>query len=88
MMTGMTDRAIGVNGVVAWLLWTLAAVLLLVSWILWEGDAARHLGKTALFVGAAAVTATVRCYFVCTNRMVRSVLAVRDSEPSDLRSIR
>jgi hypothetical protein len=64
----MQDRAINLGCAVAWLLWLAVAVLLLMSW------EARDifLANLACPIAAAAGTATIRRYFVTSNRLMRN----------------
>lgn len=85
----MNDRAMSMTCAVAWALWVVAALLLVASIVAWDHHTlSRQLGRMALFAQCVAMTATIRGYFVRHARIMRSVLAVRDSEPHDLRSVR
>lgn len=67
----MTDRAVNLGCVVAWSLWAVTGLLLLMAWLVWDEHWAEQIGWTALAFSAAAATAMVRCYFVNQNRMMR-----------------
>ncbi len=79
----MTDRAINLGCVVAYLLWA-AVVMFLLAGLLMENE---HVGQVGLATAAAAATATVRSYFVKSNQIMRNALALR-SEADRVSSIR
>lgn len=68
----LIDREISAGAVVAYLLWTLSLVLCGVAWLADDLD----IGRLSLIVCGAAVTATVRTYFVCQGERIRSALTV------------
>lgn len=68
----MTDRSVGMGCVVAYGLWTLVVLLLAAAWLLFDDVIAQHLAWTALATSAAAATATIRCYFVNANKLLRA----------------
>lgn len=85
------DKTVSVGCVVAYVMWSVAGVLLLFSWLIWEDQLASQTAWTALALSAAAATATVRCYFVSANRVVRNILIAqaRGREyDAELRSVR
>lgn len=88
MLSGINDRAMSVGCAVATALWVLSGVILIFSVAVWDGPLALHLGRFSIILCGAAVTATVRNYFVTTNRVIRSVLAVRDSVDEPIRAVR
>ena len=63
----MNDRPVNLGCVVAYALWAATVTLLGLSWL--SGNL--HLAGAACAVSAAAATATVRMYFVTSNRMIR-----------------
>ncbi len=88
-VTGVTDRAVSVGCVVACGLWAAAVALLVVSWLTTDDiGLSLGIGRTLMVVVSAAATATVRVYFVAHNRVMRSVLAVRDSVDEPIRAVR
>lgn len=64
----MTDRDVSFGCVVAYAIWALVVTLLAIAWAV-ESEA---LGRTALALSAAAATATIRCYFVRQNQLMRN----------------
>src|SRR4051794_40924990 len=72
----MTDREVSAGCVVAWLLWGGTVLVFVVGWVV---DVA-PLRTSAMLVCGAAVTATIRTYFVNQNRMMRNAFNLgRDS---------
>lgn len=63
----MNDRTVNLGCVVACGLWSAAAVLLALSWA--TGNL--QFAGAACALSPAAATATVRMYFVASNRMMR-----------------
>lgn len=63
----MTDRDVSFGCVVAYAMWALVVVLLVLEWTL----ECESIGRTALALSAAAATATIRSYFVRQNRLMR-----------------
>lgn len=74
----MTDREISVGCVTAAALWTVTAGLLVVGVALDEA----WLGRLALAFSAASATATIRCYFVRQNALLRAIARRESSGPS------
>ena len=64
----MTDREISAGCVVAYGLWVCVVTLLATAWAV----NSEGLGRVGLAMSAAAATATIRSYFVRTNKMIRS----------------
>lgn len=71
----MEDIAITLSSLVAYTLWALSAVLMVVAILFWDDQAAHHLGRIALLACGAAVTAHVRAYHIATRRHLSAVLA-------------
>ena len=74
--TEVTDRPVNLGCVIACCLWGVTVGALLVS--LFERDV--YLATVACAASAAAATATVRTYFVYSNRLIRNAFELgRDS---------
>lgn len=68
----VTDRFVTLGSVVAYGLWALGLLMLVFSWLVGDADLATHLGRGGLFLCGAAITATVRIYFVKQNKCMRN----------------
>lgn len=79
-MTGVTDRAVSVGCVVAYTLWAVSSFLLVTGVLIWDDRASDHLVRFSLWVMGAAVTATVRVYFVAQNRIIRNAFALHQEQ--------
>jgi hypothetical protein len=78
----VTDRAINLGCVVAYLLWGVVVTFLAAGLILRD----QHIGQIGLGASAAAATATIRSYFVKSNQLLRNSLALRADDR--VRSVR
>jgi hypothetical protein len=68
----MDDRAWSSTCVVAYALWTTSGLLMVMSMLVWDdAPLTEHLGRLALILCGVAMTATIRSYFVCSNRLTR-----------------
>jgi hypothetical protein len=66
-------------------LWVLSVVLMAVSWF-WETDS---LARLSLLICGAAVTATIRVYFIGLGRRMKAMLIVAATEgPGSVTSLR
>lgn len=78
----MIDREVSAGAVVAYLLWGLTVVLCVGAWVL--GDI--NVGRLSILTCGAAVTATVRTYFVDQAQRIKLALmvtaTVREGEPA------
>lgn len=81
----MRDMKISAGCAVAWGLWAVSVVTFAVAWPLGiEG-----LSRLSLMLCGAAVTATIRTYFVNQNRMMRNAFELgRDSVSMPLADVR
>lgn len=68
----MTDRQISAGCAVAYLLWAAVVALLGLAWLMDNDD----LGRIGLASSAAAATATIRQYFVASNRLIRAAVGM------------
>lgn len=64
----MTDRPVNLGCVVAYALWSLSASALLAAWM----NECVMLAALACVLSGGAATATIRTYFVYSNRMIRN----------------
>lgn len=82
----MTDKNVNLGCLIAGVLWMTSVLLLAVAWRL----DAYHLSMVGVVTCGIAVTATIRCYFVKHNQIMRNVFELgRDSaEFEDVHSIR
>lgn len=86
----VSDRGIkvecSVTAAAAWVLWSLSTGLCLVAW----GTKSIDLGMLSLLVCGAAVTMTIRVYFITLGRKIKAALIVAATEgaESTVRSLR
>lgn len=77
----MVDREISAGTVVAYLLWALTFTLCIAAWVM--GDI--NVGRLSIITCGAAVTATVRTYFVIQSERIRAALIVAATERPESR---
>lgn len=72
----MIDREISAGIVVAYLLWVLTVGLCIAAWV--ADDI--NVGRLSLLLCGAAVTATIRTYFVTQSERIKAALIVAATE--------
>lgn len=80
----MTDRTVSLGCLAAWAMWCVVAVVLAVAFLLDD----QALGQCGLGGSAAAATATIRCYFVRQNRLVRAAVESAQRDGSRVHALR
>lgn len=81
----MQDKPVNLGCLVAYTLW--GSVLAIVLWSIGSRDV--YLATLGCALSAAAATATVRSYFVASNRMMRNAFELgRDSVTVPLQRVR
>lgn len=79
----MTDRSINLGCVVAYALWAAMVMFIALGMFLHNP----HVGHVGLAAAAAAATASIRCYFVRSNQIMRNTMAFREDGGSSIRSV-
>lgn len=75
----MQDRTIGINCLISWLLWTLAAGLWTVG-VVWS---VRGLGSLAVIVAIGAATVTARGFLRTSEQAIKNALVITQEVRAD-----